>query len=137
MSNQLKTSLIKCLITTAVGGALAAYYILSRDFGNLELVEKYRVLVDGISLPGMFMIFMAALFSMNNLGALDSITYLVKYGVRALLPGVFGEMEHYLDYVEERRQKRVKGYKFLYVVGIAFIGVSLIFLVLFYSVFER
>ena len=137
MSNQLKTSLIKCLITTAIGGTLAAYYILSRDFGNLELVEKYRVLVDGISLPGMFMIFMAALFSMNNLGALDSITYLVKYGVRALLPGVFGEMEHYLDYVEERRQKRVKGYKFLYVVGIAFIGVSLIFLVLFYSVFER
>ena len=137
MSKQLKTSLIKCLIATAVGGALAAYYILSRDFGNLELVEKYRVLVDGISLPGMFMIFMAALFSMNNLGALDSITYLLKYGIRALLPGAFGEMEHYLDYVEARREKHVKGYKFLYVVGLAFIAVSLIFLALFYSVFER
>lgn len=137
MSNQLKTNLIKCLIATAVGGSLAVYYVLSRNFGELELVEQYRVLVDGISLPGMFMIFIAALFSMNNLGALDSITYLLKYGIRTLLPGAFGEMEPYLDYVEARREKHVKGYKFLYVVGCSFIAVSLIFLALFYSVFER
>ena len=41
-------------------------------------------------------------------------------------------MGHYLDYVEERREKRVKGYSFLFIIGGSLLAISLVFLVLFY-----
>lgn len=136
MSNSLKTRVIKWAVTYIVGFASAGYYVFSRNIAEQELVEQYRILCDAFSLPGMFMIFIALLFTMNNLGALDSITYLLKYGIRSLIPGAFGEMEHYLDYVEARREKRIKGYGFLYWVGLMFIAIALVFLVLFYSVLQ-
>ena len=85
----------------------------------------------------MFMIFFALLFTMNNLGALDAISYLLKYGLHAFLPAAFGEMEPYLDYVEARRERRVKGHGHLYIVGALFMAVSFVFLALFYSVYQK
>ena len=137
MSNSLKKRIVKTVVTLIVGLAATAYYVFSRNFGELPLAEQYRVLCDGFSLPGMFMIFFALLFTMNNLGALDAISYLLKYGLHAFLPAAFGEMEPYLDYVEARRENRVKGYGHLYIVGGIFLAVSFVFLALFYTVYQR
>ena len=137
MSISQRKGLIRTVVTLITGLAVTAYYVFSRNFGELPLVEQYRVLCDGFSLPGMFMIFFALLFTMNNLGALDAISYILKYGVHALFPVAFGEMEPYLDYVEARRENRVKGYGHLYLVGGLFMAVSLVFLVLFYTVFQK
>ena len=132
MSKARKVLIFRTVLTAVVGLASAAYYILSRDIGALTEAERYRVLCDGFSLPGLFLVLIGLLFAMSNLGALDSITYLLKYAVRMLLPGAFREMGHYLDYVEERREKRVKGYSFLFIIGGSLLAISLVFLVLFY-----
>ena len=136
MSSRLKTNLIKFLATTAFAGALTAFYVFSRDIFNLPLVEQYRTLCDGFFLPGIFLIFFGLMFLMNNVGALDSITYLLRYAVRVFVPGAFADMETYLEYVEARREKRIKGFEFLFVVGAMFLLISVAFLVLFYTVFE-
>ena len=135
MSNQLKTNLIKFLGTTAFALALTAFYVFSRDIFNLPLVEQYRTLCDGFFLPGVFLIFFGLMFLMNNVGALDSITYLLRYAVRVFVPGAFVDMETYLEYVEARREKRAKGFGFLFVVGALFLVISVAFLVLFYTEF--
>ena len=137
MSNKLKTNLIKYGITLGIGLALTAWYVIPRDIFQLDAVQMYRVLCDGFFLPGIFMIFIGLMFVMNNLGALDAISYILKYGVHALFPVAFGEMEPYLDYVEARRENRVKGYGHLYLVGGLFMAVSVVFLVLFYTVFQK
>ena len=99
----------------------------------MEAVEQYRVLCDAFTIPGALMVMVALLLSLNNLGALDTLMYLLSYLPRMLAPGAFGEPEKLIDYVEHRREKRGKGFGFLYVVGFLFLGIAIVFLVLFYS----
>ena len=111
------------------------WYISSRWSADLALVDQYRVICDGFSIPGIMMVLFALLFSLNNLGALDTIAYLMSFLPRMIAPGAFGEPEKLIDYVEARRQKRAKGYGFLYIIGFAFLAVAIVYLILFYSVF--
>ena len=135
MSRSLKVNLSKYLTTLTVAIVMAVLYITSRWDASLSLVEKYCVLCDGFSVPGILIVSIAVLISMNNLGALDTIAYLMSFLPRMIAPGAFGEPEQLLDYVEARRAKRTKGYGFLYIVGFIFLGIAIVFLVLFYSVF--
>lgn len=98
-------------------------------------VLQYRVLCDAFTIPGAMMVLFGMLMSLNNLGALDTIAYLMSFLPRIIAPGAFGEPEKLIDYVERRREKRTKGYGFLYIVGFLYLGIAIIFLVLFYRVF--
>ena len=127
--------ILRCLSALAVGGAVAWLYATSRWEEEMELVQQYRVLCDAFSIPGMMMVLFAMLFTLNNLGALDTIAYLMSYLPRAIAPAAFGEPEKLLDFVERRRGKRTKGYGFLYIVGFFFLAFAIYYLVMFYSVF--
>ena len=135
MRKSLKVWIYRCLSTLAIGAAIAWWYGNSRWSEDLALVEQYRVLCDAFSIPGILMVLFGALFTLNNLGALDTISYLLSYLPRMIAPGAFGEPEKLLDYVERRREKRTRGYSFLYVVGFMFLGIAIYYLVKFYSVF--
>ena len=130
-----KVMILRCLSAAAVGGAVAWWYGTSRWEEEMELVLQYRVLCDAFSIPGVMMVLFAALFSLNNLGALDTIAYLMSFLPRMLAPAAFGEPEKLIDYVERRRAKRTKGYGFLYIVGFTFLGIAIYYLVMFYRVF--
>ena len=135
MRRSLRVNIIRCLSAASVGGAVSWWYINSRWSADLPLVEQYRVLCDGFTIPGIMMVLFALLFTLNNAGALDTIAYLMSYLPRMIAPGAFGEPELLIDYVEARRAKRTKGYGFLYIVGFLFLGIAIVFLFLFYSVF--
>ena len=135
MRKSRKVMILRCLSAAAVGGAVAWFYGTSRWQEEMELVEQYRVLCDAFSIPGILMVLFALLFSLNNLGALDTIAYLMSFLPRIIAPGAFGEPEKLIDFVENRRQKRTKGYGFLYIVGFIFLGIAIFYLVLFYKVF--
>lgn len=135
MRKSRKVMILRCLSAAAVGGAVAWFYGTSRWQEEMELVEQYRVLCDAFSIPGILMVLFAMLFSLNNLGALDTIAYLMSFLPRMIAPGAFGEPEKLIDFVENRRQKRSKGYGFLYIVGFIFLGIAIVYLVLFYKVF--
>lgn len=133
MSKSLKANILKYSSAFATGILIVWFYISSRWSGDLTLSEKYCILCDAFTLPGAFMCLFALLITMNNLGALDSLAYLMSFIPRIFAPGVFGEQEKYLDFVEARREKRMKGYGFLYIVGGIFLGIAIVFLVLFSS----
>lgn len=135
MRRSRKVSILRCLSAAAVGGAVAWLYANSRWEADMEPVLQYRVLCDAFTIPGAMMVLFAMLFSLNNLGALDTIAYLMSFLPRMLAPGAFGEPEKLIDYVERRREKRTKGYGFLYIVGFIFLGFAVYYLVKFYSVF--
>lgn len=135
MRKSIKVRILRCLSAAAVGGAVAWLYGTSRWMEDMALVEQYRVLCDAFSIPGIMMVLFALLFSLNNLGALDTIAYLMSFLPRMIAPAAFGEPEKLIDYVERRREKRTKGYGFLYIVGFIFLGIAIFYLVKFYSVF--
>ena len=135
MRKSIKVGILRCLSAAAVGSAVAWWYGTSRWVEDMALVEQYRVLCDAFSIPGVMMVLFALLFSLNNLGALDTIAYLMSFLPRMIAPGAFGEPEQLIDFVERRRLKRSKGYGFLYIVGFIFLGIAIFYLVKFYSVF--
>lgn len=135
MRKSVKVMILRCMSATAVGGAVSWWYITSRWQADLPLVEQYRVICDGFTVPGMMMVLFALMLSLNNLGALDTMAYLLSFIPRMIAPGAFGEPEKLIDFVEHRREKRAKGFGFLYIVGSIFLGIAIYYLVKFYSVF--
>ena len=135
MSKSLKVKILRCLSAAAIAAAVAWWYADSRWEADMDLVLRYRVLCDAFTIPGAMMVLTALLMSLNNLGALDTIMYLMSYLPRMIAPGAFGEPEKLLDFVEHRREKRGKGFGFLYIVGFIFLGIAVYYLVKFYSVY--
>lgn len=132
MKKSTKANIYKCMIALALGGLVAWYYITSRWSDALTQAEQMCILCDAFSLPGTFMFLSGVLCSVNYSGGLDTIAYLMSWLPRVIAPGAFGEPKHLLDFVEERRAKRKKGYGFLYLVGLFFLVIAIVFLVLFY-----
>lgn len=135
MRQSLKVKILRCLSAAAVGGAAAWWYASSRWEEDMTLVLQYHILCDAFTLPGLMMVLLGMLMSLNNLGALDTLAYLMSYIPRMIAPAAFGDPEKLIDFVEKRKEKRGKGYGFLYIVGIIYLGIAIFFLVKFYSVF--
>ena len=141
MSNSLKKNLLKYGISVGIGLILAFIYISARvDIGNLAAVEKvdlYLVFCDGFFVPGILMLMSGFLMSVSNQGAMDGVAYVLVNAARMLIPGGGLKTERYKEYVERKRENRIKGYGFLYVVAFVFLSVSGTFMTLFYTVYQR
>ena len=119
-----------CALFVAV---MAYAYLLSRDFAGAGNRERYQLLCDALTVPGVLLVCAGALVWVSNLGALDGIFYGLRLAFRALIPGKrLQKEENYQDFVAERQEKRVKGYGFLLITGAVTIAASLIFLGLYY-----
>ncbi len=132
MRKSTKANIYKCVIASAVGLLFVWYYLSSRWTEDLSTLDQLRVVCDAFTLPGIFMILFAMLCSINYSGGLDTLAYLMTFIPRIFAPAAFGEPQHLLDFVEERRSKRKKGYGFLYVVGSIFLVIALVLLALYF-----
>ena len=141
MSSSLKKNLLKYGISVGIGLILAFIYISARvDIGNLAAVEKvdlYLVFCDGFFVPGILMLMSGFLMSVSNQGAMDGVAYVLVNAARMLIPGGGLKTERYKEYVERKRENRIKGYGFLYVVAFVFLAVSGTFMALFYTVYQK
>lgn len=141
MSKTLKKNLIKCAIAMALSLLLVYVFVALRiDLSELSEVAKvdlYLVLCDAFTIPGLLMLMFALLFTISNQGALDGVGYLAVNAVKMLIPGAAANVERYREYLERRRANRAKGYGFLYIcAGICFVFAA-VFMVLFYSLYQK
>ena len=135
MRKSLKVRILRFLSAVSVGALVTWAYANSRWEADMAEVLRYRVLCDAFTIPGILMVMIALLFTMNNIGALDTIAYLMSFLPRMIAPAVFGEPQMLIDYVQQRRERRSKGYGFLYIAGFIFLGIAIYYLIKFYSVF--
>ena len=135
MSDKQKTTLLKYGISLLVGLAMAAFILYDRDLLQLPLVDQYRILCDAFTVPGILMILSGALLWVSGEGALDGIGYVFSYAFHALLPGSEHKGERYSDYKERKHKGKPSGYGFLFLVGLVFMAVALVFYGLFYTVY--
>ena len=133
MSKESRSLILRYSVTSAIGLFLVYSYASSFDFAQLTLMEKYHVLCDAFSLPGILLILLGLLIKMNNVGALDTMAFGLSYLIHMFIPGGVDNMDTYLDFVEARREKRVKGYGFLFVVGFILFAIAVVFLLLYFS----
>ncbi len=132
-------TIIKYAVTVAIGAVMSCLILSNYEYAKVtDVVRKYKILCDAFSVPGILIMMLGCLVYLSNEGALDGVSFLVGSLFKRLFPfGQWREERHesYSEYVERKRAKRVKGYGFVFVVGAGFLAVSLIFYILFYSVY--
>lgn len=129
--------LLKYGVAALIGAAMTATYLILRDFtGGEPPAERYRMLCDAFTIPGVVLMLSAALVALSNEGSFTGIGYSMNYMFSRLIPGIGLRQETYADYLERREGKKIKGYGFLLQVGIVFMAVALVYYALFYHVFE-
>ena len=128
-------SIIKYVITIAVGLLLSYYVMVVNDFANVkDEVVRLKLLADCFTVPGVILIMVSIFCWLSSKGAMDGISYAIK-GLGSLIPGLKKDPEKYYDYVMRKREKRKGGYGFLAIVGFGFLMVSIVFIVKFYQVY--
>ena len=132
MSKRVKVLLAKYGGSAVFVGFMAWLYVSLRDFDGAKLVDKYRMLSDAFAVPGMLLLMFGCLIWISNLGALDGLAYAVSFAIRSLIPGGRNKDEKYGDYVERKREKRIKGYGFLFLSGGMTMAVAVVLMILFY-----
>ena len=138
MSKTLRKNLIKYGISFGLSLALAYLYVALRiDWQNTEPVKVYLTICDAFTVPGLLFLMSGLLMTISNAGAMDGLGYVAVNGLKMLIPGAGAKMETFKDYLDRRRANRVRGYGFLYVTGIVCLAVAAVFMILFYSVYQR
>ena len=136
MSKRAKIGLIKYGSCAVFVAAMAAFYISQRDFAGGALVDRYLILCDAFTIPGLMLLLVGCLIWVSNMGALDGIAYAINFCVRSLNPGArHGMDEKFGDYVARKREKRLKGYGFLFISGGVTMAVAIVFMILFYQLY--
>ena len=134
MSERLRKNLLKY----GIGGAVCLAVSLSRYFSQCTestgLADRYRILSDGFSLPGLLLLFSGLMLWLSNEGAFHGIGYVLRYAVQSLMfLGRRGHVETYGEYVENHSKKPVNGFAFLFVLAAACLLISGIFVALYYK----
>lgn len=136
MSKKLKTRLIQYGISCSISALFVGIYVGTSGFGTLALQQKYLVLADAFTIPGLLMIFSGGLSWLGGMGAFDGIVYIMKYVGSMLIPGKAYWREKYGDFLEARRAKRGGfGVSFLFITGAVCLGLTLLFVWLFYRAY--
>ena len=138
MSNRTKINLAKYGITSGVALMLIWVYCSSRDLFLLSTVERWRTLCDAFTIPGLCYIMIGFLMMIANNGFFDMLSYACSKAVGVFLPGrgFVDDGEKFYDYVQRKREKRVSGYGFLFVVGGVLMAFALLFMFLFYRLYN-
>ena len=137
MNDRLKKALVKYGVTTVIGLAVSYLVCEVKDVRTLtEKQEIYHVLSDAFTLPGTLILGVALLVWLANKEYFVSLGYVLSRAGRALIPfgRTYEKHETFHDYVMRKREKEpVKGYGFLFIVGLAFIAVAVVFLILYHN----
>ena len=127
---------------TTVGGALAASggILWLRNFSSAAtLAEKYRILSDAFSIPGILLMCFFGLIWVSSDGFFDGLGYTFSRIGGMFVPGMRAKHETYFDYKMRKRDKREErengGFGFLFFVGLAFVLISVVFVILFETVY--
>ena len=130
--------LLKYGITTALAGGMTGLVLYLHGYADaVTLVEKYRILADAFTIPGVLLVMVAALIWVSSEGFFDGLGYAARQFGNLFIP-LFGKNrkhQTYYDYKMEKEDKRAHGYGFLFFVGLVFVLVAIIFIILHSSIY--
>ena len=135
MSEKLRARLLKYGISAVVCAIMVAFYCGVRGFSQMELVERYRTLCDAFTIPGLLCLCVGVLIWVSNDGFFYGLSYCLNVAWRALIPGARQRVERYYDYVTRKKEKRITGFGFLFLVGGVCMAIAIVFMVLFYRIY--
>ena len=138
MSNRMKSNLLKYGISGSIAFMLIWIYCSTRNLWLQIPMERWRILCDAFTIPGLTYIMVGFLMMIANEGFFDMLSYACSKAVGMFLPGrgFSDDGEKYYDYVQRKKDKRVSGFGFLFVVGCVLMAFALLFMFLFYRIYN-
>lgn len=137
MNARLRNTLLKYGIAALVGAGMVWAVLHFHGYaGAANAAERYKILCDAFTIPGIVLMLSAVLVWLSNAGSFSGISYAVRYAIRMLIPGMGAGAgrETYAEFVARREEEGgVKGYGFLFITGAAFFLTAIVFLILFYT----
>jgi hypothetical protein len=138
VSDRVKGNLLKYGISSAFAGVLVYIYCSSRNVFLQPELERWRILCDAFTIPGLTLIMVGFLVMVANEGFFDMLSYATSKAVGMLVPGrgFVEKDEKYYDYLQRKKGKRATGFGFLFVVGGVCMALAMLFLFLFYRLYN-
>ena len=138
MSDRTKVSIAKYGITCGLAFALIWLYCSSRNLFLQSEMERWRILCDAFTIPGLTSVMVGFLMLVAKEGFVDMLAYACSKAVGVFLPGrgFSDDGEKYYDYVQRKRGNRMTGFGFLFVVGCVLMAFALVFMFLFYRLYN-
>ncbi len=133
-----KQIIFRYSITAAFAAVVTLLMLYLQGFwGAFDLAQKYKILADAFTIPGMFLMMAAALIWISSQGIFDGITYAIRQFSGIFIPEIDKKYKHlkYYDYITQRQGKRPRGHRFLFVVGLVFTVIAVVFVMLFNSAY--
>ena len=134
MKERIRNNLIKYGVSVAVAALIVWRMLATHGYAAAETdAERFRLLCDAFTVPGLLMLLSGALIALSNAGALYGLSYSMRFVIRKFIPSSGKRDESFYDFVQERRERGgVRGYAFLLVVGGILLLIAVVFLILFY-----
>ena len=123
--------ILRYLITLGAAIAMLLLVLWVNDYSSAtELVDKYRILADSFTVPGVVLVMLTALVRLSAEGAFDGLGYVLRHGMQMLVPRRKYKHETYYDYKQSKGDKKPHGYSCMFFVGIVFVFIAVVFVVL-------
>ncbi len=135
-----KKSKVVAMITgyvVSLGVGIGLLFVILNNYGYTEAetdAERYRILCDAFTIPGLTLMLCAALVNVYNRGAFTGVTYGLRRTREIVLPFIKWEYIKYPEYKKRKEKKKVKGYSFLFFTGLALTLPAVYFMIRFYQV---
>lgn len=127
-----RVKLIKYGVTTVLAGVVTFFLVKARYPGaDAPAADRYRALCDAFSIPAVLLIAFGALLWVSGEGAFTGISWAARNAILLLIPGKALERETYAEYRARRKEGKASGYGFLFIVGLVFFAISMVFLILY------
>lgn len=129
-------ALLQYSITTAIGVSVAVVIMAVKGlFGGVELEpqEIYKILSDAFFVPGVIIGGVGLIVFASHGGVFDMLGFSVRLFFDLFRRDVTKrKYRDFYEYKEAKKDKQRSSILFLLLVGVAFIAVSIVFLVLYY-----
>lgn len=133
---QILSTILKYAACIVLGGLISWLVIDQYGYASAASdAERYRVLCDAFTIPGVVLVMVSLLFVISNAGGFDGIGYAVKRAAKMLIPFANKDMEKYYDYKERRQGSKLRGFGFIWQSGLLFLAIALFFMYKFYRVY--
>ena len=130
--------LLKYSVAILCAAAFSFLILWLNEIGDAEILsDKFKILSDAFTVPGVLLIMVGALIWTSTQGIFDGLGYSFGRIGSMFIPLYQKSFEHltYYDYKMSKVDKRIKGYSFLFYVGIGFLVVGILFFVLYKIVY--
>ncbi|MBP0970186.1 MAG: DUF3899 domain-containing protein [Oscillospiraceae bacterium] len=130
-----KKRILKYAAVLLICAVMTFAYVSSQGLASKKTAEKYRILADGFTIPGLLVTGFGVMMIISDTGSLDGVIFGMQQAFRMLTfqflskdkPLNYGEFKDRREEMRRLRRLRGGGFGYIVITGGAFLAAALVF----------